>query len=302
MSAGHSGKALALSLGANAGIAVSKFVVYGVTHSAAMLTEAIHSTADCGNQLLLFVGLKQSQRPPSDRHPLGLGQATYVASFMVALLLFTVGGLYSVQEGLHKIRHPEAPHDLGWAIGLLVFSMILEGVSMRGALQAARHERGDRSLIDYMRESTSPELVVVLAEDLAALIGLSIALLAVVLTLVTAKPVWDGVGSLLIGCLLIVVAAFVGVEVTSLLLNEAAPVALRRRIRDVVNADPAVTSCLNLVAVVVGANRIMLALKVRFKETGSGHDLVSAINAFEKRLRATFPEIQHLFVEPDEEA
>ena len=295
----NSTRALALSLAANMGIAIAKFVVFGITHSSAMLTEAIHSVADCGNQMLLFAGMQLAQRPATSKFPLGRGQAAFVASFLVALLLFTVGGVYSVTEGIHKIRHPEAPHHLAWAIGLLVFAFVLESISMRGALQAAQAERGNRSLIRYLRQSSATELVVVLAEDAAALVGLGIALMAVLLTLLTGNPVWDGIGSLLIGLLLVGVAAFVGVEVTSLLMNEAPPLALRAAIRAAVDEDPQVEATLNLIAVVIGSERLMIALKIRFKDQPSGQALIHASNALEARLKARFPQIQHLFVEPD---
>lgn len=298
----NSSKAILLALLANGGIAVSKFVVYGITHSSSLLTEGIHSTADCINQVLLFVGMKQGQKPADPKHPLGKGQAAFIASFMVALMLFSVGGIYSVVEGLHKIRHPEAPHDLGWAVGLLIFAIGLEGWSMRGALQAAKAERGNLPLLRYMRRSSSTELVVVLAEDFAALVGLVLALVAVLLVMVTGNPVWDGIGSVCIGLLLIAVAWFVGVEVTSLLMNEAPPLALRARIREAVEEDPEVETCLNLIAVVVGSERLMVALQVKFKEQATGHALVDAINLLEVRLKDRFPQIQHLFVEPDHKA
>ncbi len=294
-----SSKAILLALLANGGIAISKFVVFGITHSSSLLTEGIHSTADCINQVLLFVGMKQGAKPADPRHPLGKGQAAFVASFMVALMLFSVGGIYSVVEGLHKIRHPEAPHDLGWAVGLLLFAIGLEGWSMRGALQAAKAERGSMPLLRFMRRSSSTELVVVLAEDFAALVGLVLALVAVLLVMVTGNPVWDGIGSVGIGLLLIAVAWFVGVEVTSLLMNEAPPLALRAAIRQVVDEDPEVEACLNLIAVVIGSERLMVALQVKFKEQATGHALVDAINALEVRLKDRFPQIQHLFVEPD---
>jgi cation diffusion facilitator family transporter len=292
-------RAIALALAANGGIAVSKFAVFLVTGSASLLTEAIHSTADCANQLLLFLGLRPGAKPAGPRHPLGHGQAAFVASFLVALLLFSVGGLYSLVEGIHRIRHPEAPHHLGWAVGLLVVAILLEGGSLRGALRAARADRGHRSLLRYLRQSSSTELVVVLAEDLAALVGLGLALAAVLLTLATGNPVWDGVGSLGIGLVLIAVALFVGVEVASLLMNEAPPLALRATLRGAVSEDPAVAEVLGLVAVVVGSDRLMVALKIRFHDQPSGSALVAAINALERSLRARFPQIQHLFVEPD---
>ncbi len=293
-------RAIALALAANGGIALSKFAVFLLTGSASLLTEAIHSAADCANQLLLFVGLRQGAKPAGPRHPLGHGQAAFVASFLVALLLFSVGGLYSLVEGIHRIRHPEAPHHLGWAVGLLVVAILLEAGSLRGALRAAAAERGGRNLLRYLRQSSSTELVVVLAEDIAALVGLVIALAGVLLTLATGNPVWDGVGSLGIGLVLIAVALFVGVEVASLLMNEAPPLALRAALREAVAEDPAVDRVLNLVAVVVGSDRLMVALKVRFHDQPSGAALVAAINALERSLRTRFPQIQHLFVEPDE--
>ena len=299
MSSG-SARAVALALAANGGIAASKFGVFFLTGSSSLLTEAIHSSADCANQVLLFVGMKQGAKPASPRHPLGHGQAAFVASFLVALLLFSVGGLYSVLEGIHKIRHPEQPHHLGWAVVLLLLAILLEGWSLRGALRAAEPERRGRSLLNYLRRSSSTELVVVLAEDIAALVGLVFALAAVLLTMLTGNPVWDGIGSVAIGFLLIVVAAFVGVEVTSLLMNEAPPLSLRAAIRAAVDEDPAVEQVLNLVAVIVGSDRLMVALQVKFREQPSGTALVEVINALERELHRRFPQIQHLFVEPDE--
>jgi len=299
MSSG-SARAVALALAANGGIAASKFGVFFLTGSSSLLTEAIHSSADCANQVLLFVGMKQGAKPASPRHPLGHGQAAFVASFLVALLLFSVGGLYSVVEGIHKIRHPEQPHHLGWAVVLLLLAILLEGWSLRGALRAAEPERRGRSLLNYLRRSSSTELVVVLAEDIAALVGLVFALAAVLLTMLTGNPVWDGIGSVAIGFLLIVVAAFVGVEVTSLLMNEAPPLSLRAAIRAAVDEDPAVEQVLNLVAVIVGSDRLMVALQVKFREQPSGTALVEVINALERELHRRFPQIQHLFVEPDE--
>jgi divalent metal cation (Fe/Co/Zn/Cd) transporter len=185
-------------------------------------------------------------------------------------------------------------------VALLVFAIALEGWSLRGALRAAEPERRGRPLLRYLRQSSSTELVVVVAEDIAALLGLVFALAAVLLTLLTGNPVWDGIGSVAIGLLLIAVAAFVGTEVTSLLLNEAPPLALRAAIRAAVDEDPAVDQVLNLVAVIVGSDRLMVALKVKFRDQPSGAALVAAINSLERSLRARFPQIQHLFVEPDE--
>ncbi len=293
-------KAIALALTANGGIAISKFGVFLLTGSSSLLTEAIHSSADCANQVLLFIGMRQGMKPAGPKHPLGHGQAPFVASFLVALLLFSMGGLYSLVEGIHKIRHPEQPHHLGWAVVLLVFAIGLEAWSLRGALRAAEPERKGRPLLRYLRQSSSTELVVVVAEDLAALLGLVFALAAVLLTMCTGNPVWDGIGSVAIGLLLIAVAGFVGGEVTSLLMNEAPPLAMRAAIRAAVDEDPSVDRVLNLVAVIVGSDRLMVALQVKFREQPSDAALVAAINTLERGLKHRFPQIQHLFVEPDE--
>lgn len=290
---------MGLALAANLGIALSKTGVYLLTRSSSLLTEAIHSFADCTNQVLLFIGMRQGERPPTARHPLGRGQAAFVASFLVALLLFSVGGLYSVMEGIHKVLRPEAPHHLRWAVALLIFAIGLESASLQGALREAKAERGRRSLLRYLRQSSRTELVVVLAEDIAALVGLVFAMGGVLMTLFTGNPIWDGIGSIAIGLTLITVAAFVGAEVASLLLNEAPPLALRAALRAAADEDPEVESVLGLIAVVVGSERLMVALKVRFKAQPSGAALVDAINALEGRLRAAFPQIRHLFVEPD---
>lgn len=299
MSSGSTG-AVALALAANLGIALSKVAVFLLTRSSSLLTEAIHSFADCANQVLLLAGMRQGARAADAKHPLGKGQAAFVASFLVALLLFSVGGLYSVVEGLHKVLHPEQPHHLGWAVGLLLFAIALEGASLAGALRAARAERGGRSLLRFLRQSSSTELVVVLAEDVAALAGLVLALAAVLLTLATGNPVWDGVGSVAIGVLLLAVALFVGVEVASLLMNEAPPLAVRAAIRAAAGEDPSVARVLNLIAVIIAPGQLMVSLKVQFRAQPSGTALVAAINALEAGLKARFPAIRHLFVEPDD--
>lgn len=300
MSAG-SRKAVALALFANGGIALSKFGVFALTRSSSLLTEAIHSTADCANQVLLFIGMEQGKVGPTHKHPLGRGQAAFVASFLVALLLFSVGGLYSVIEGLHKIRRPETPHHLGWAVALLIFAIGLEAYSLLGALKAAAPDRQGRPLLRYLRTSSSTELVVILAEDFAALVGLVLALAAVLLTLATGNPVWDGVGSVAIGLLLITVAVFVATEVTSLLLNEAPPLILRAAIREAAEQDPAVDHVMHLIAVIIGSDKLMVALQIQFQPQPSSEALAEAIDTLECSLKRRFPQIRHLFVEPDRE-
>ena len=210
-SSGDSTRAILFALGANFAIAVAKGVAAYFTHSSAMLAETVHSLADCGNQGLLLLGMRQAQKPPDAEHPLGHGKAVYFWSFLVALMLFSVGGMFSLYEGIHKLQHPEPLKQWYWAAGVLVFGMLAEGVSMRACLQEVNKSRGDRGLWQWFRESRQSELVVIFGEDLAALLGLSFALVAVLLAVATGNPVCDAVGTIVIGVLLIVIAVLVAV-------------------------------------------------------------------------------------------
>src|SRR6476619_7634613 len=193
---GDSTRAVLFALGANFAIAVAKGVAAFFTGSGAMFAETVHSLADCGNQLLLLLGMRQAKKPPSPDYPLGYGKAIYFWSFLVAVMLFTIGGMFSLYEGVHKLREPEPLQQWWWAVGVLVFGIVAEGTSMRAALQEVDKVRGDRSLWRWFRDSRQSELVVIFGEDLAALIGLVLALLAVVATVVTGNPLWDAVGTI----------------------------------------------------------------------------------------------------------
>jgi cation diffusion facilitator family transporter len=208
---GDSNRAILFALGANFAIACAKGVAAFFTGSSAMLAETVHSLADCGNQLLLLLGMKQARRPASPDYPLGYGKAIYFWSFLVALMLFSVGGMFSLYEGVHKLQAHEPLRQWWWAAGVLLFGIVAEGVSMRACLQEVNKIRGERSLWRWFRESRQAELVVIFGEDLAALLGLVFALIAVLLSVVTGNPVWDAVGTIAIGVLLIVVAIFVAV-------------------------------------------------------------------------------------------
>ncbi|MEX2498099.1 MAG: cation diffusion facilitator family transporter [Wenzhouxiangellaceae bacterium] len=298
MAGANSVKTILYALCANSAIAVAKLGAAFVTGSSAMLAEGVHSLADAGNQGLLLLGLKRSKRPPDDQHPLGYGKTIYVWSFLVAIILFSVGGMYSLIEGWHKLQDP---HDLSWpwlAIGILVFAIIAEGISLRAAVIEINKVRGDRSLWRWFRQSRASELVVIFGEDLAAELGLVFALFAVGLTMITGNPVFDALGTLAIGALLIIIAVLIGIEVKAMLIGESVDVLERQRMRSFIEARPEVASMINMVSMQMGKDA-MVSLKLQLHAADGGHGLVRAINAFEKDFKHAFPQVVWLFVEPD---
>ncbi|MET1002364.1 MAG: cation diffusion facilitator family transporter, partial [Acidimicrobiia bacterium] len=246
--AGHEGsrKAVIAALLANLAIAIAKFVVFFITGAASMLAEAIHSVADTGNQGLLLYGGKAAARPPDDEHPFGFGNRRYFWAFIVALVLFSVGGLFAIFEGVEKLRHPHELESAGLAIALLIFAMFVEALSFRTALIETNKVRGPRPLFRFVRETKGPELPVVLLEDSGALIGLMIALVGVSLAEITGEPRWDAAGSLGIGILLVVIAIFLAYEMSSLLLGEAATPGDVARMRDAMEAHPSMMRIIHL--------------------------------------------------------
>jgi cation diffusion facilitator family transporter len=285
------------ALGANFAIAVAKSGAAAVTGSSAMLAEAIHSYADAGNQLLLLWGMKQAKRPASADYPLGWGKALFFWSFIVAIVLFSLGGLFSLYEGWHKLRHPEDLNQPWVAVGILVFGLVAESISMRAALQEINKVRGERTVWQWFRESRQSELVVILGEDFAALLGLALALIAVLMTILTGNAMWDGLGSMWIGVILVVVAAGISREIMSLLIGQSADPETVKAIRRFVEGHEGVDTVFRVLTLQLGTS-LMVALKVKIKAT-SAADLVSRINEVEVALRIEFPEIQWLFVEPD---
>ena len=235
---GDSIRAILFALGANFMIFVTKGVAAFITGSGAMLAETVHSLADCGNQLLLLLGLRQARTPPSPDYPLGYGKAIYFWSFLVAVMLFSVGGMFSLYEGVHKLQHPEPLKQWWWAVGVLVVSIVAEAVSMRACLVEVNKARGSRSLVRWFRESRQAELVVIFGEDLAALLGLIFALVAIVVAVITGNPVWDAIGTLAIGVLLIVVAVFVAIEVKAMLIGQSADPEVNAAIEALLRAAP----------------------------------------------------------------
>ena len=291
-------KAIFLALGANAAIFVSKLVAAVLTGSGAMLAEAIHSLADCGNQGLLLLGMRQARRPPSDEYPLGWGRALYFWSFLVALLLFSVGGLFSIYEGVHKLNHPE-PLKWPWlALAVLGFGIVAEGLSMRGCLQEVNKARGGRGLWQWFRETRSSELLVIFGEDLAALLGLCLAALAVGATMLTGNLVFDALGTVAIGVLLVAVAVAVAIEVKALLIGQGLEPTRRTELLAFLEARPEVDRVLNLITVQMGPDA-MVAVKAQMAPTASALAQIDAINAVERDMKAAFGEIRWSFFEPD---
>lgn len=288
------------ALAANFLIAVSKGIGAVITGSGAMLAETLHSLFDCVNQVLLLVGLKQAQRPPSERYPLGQGRNLYFWSFMVAMLLFLGGGGYAIYEGIHKLQHPEPLNNPLLAVIILTFGLAIEGWAMMGALKVIKERRGTRPLFRYLRETKDSDLVVIFGEDAAACIGLTLALIAVGVTTATGNPMFDALGTLSIGIVLVGVAVFLAIEVKSLLLGESADPGMVAVVEACAAEDPRIVKVLRALTVQQGPGEIMVALKLQFANDLTTQTLVEAINAFEVRLQARSPEVRWCFVEPDD--
>jgi cation diffusion facilitator family transporter len=287
------------ALVANFLIACAKGVAAFITGSGAMLAETLHSLSDCANQGLLILGVKRAKKPADDRHPLGYGRSLYFWSFMVAILLFLGGGAYSIYEGVHKLQHPEPISSPYIAVGVLVFALAIEGWAMAGALKAINERKGDRTLWRYLRESKDSDLVVIFGEDLAACLGLALALIAVLVAWATGNATFDALGTLCIGAVLIGVAIFLAVEVKSLLLGEAADPTLLATVKEVAAEDVRIERVLRALAVQQGPGEVMLACKLQFKAELTGDAMIASINEFEQRLQTKVPEVKWCFVEPD---
>ncbi len=288
------------ALGANFAIFLAKGAAALITGSSAMFSEGVHSLADCGNQLLLLLGMKRAQRPANPDYPLGHGKEIYFWSFLVAVMLFTVGGMFSFYEGLHKLQSNE-PLNYPWlAIGVLTFGIIAESVSMRACLAEVDKARGDLSLWRWFRTSRQAELVVIFGEDLAALLGLVFALLAVVATMITGNTVYDAIGSLGIGALLITVAIFVAIEVKAMLIGQSVEPVQREAIRQFIAGRPEIKQVFSLITLQLG-NDIMVAVQAEMTEPDASTAVnIERINETEKALKVAFPEVRWSFFEPDD--
>ena len=291
-------KSILFALFANSAIALAKGVAAAMTGSGAMLAEAIHSVADSGNQLLLILGLRQTKKAPTSDHPLGFGKSIYFWSFLVAVILFSVGGMFSLYEGVHKLLHP-TPLSYPWiAIAVLVFAIVAESISLWGCLREVNKERYGRSIFQWFRNSRSSALIVVFGEDIAALLGLVFALAAIIATYLTGNPMWDAIGTVSIGVLLIVVAFFVAVEVKDLLIGQSIEPTELEKMKRYLDQSPEVDKVYNLITMQFGPDA-MVAVKARMAPTGSEIDLIAAINKVESAFRSEFPSVAWLFFEPD---
>ena len=286
------------ALGANTGIAMAKFAAAAYTGSGAMLAEAIHSLADAANQVLLLLGLRQAKGGVTEVHPMGTGRVVYFYAMMVALLLFLLGGAFSVYEGIERLRHPEAVENAFVALAVLGISVVLETFSLRGALREIRKTQGDRSFWRWFRETRQSELLVVAGEDIAALAGLSFAFVAVLASYATGNPVFDALGSIAVGLLLMIVAFLVMREVKSLIVGESAEPAMRRAIRDHIEARPEVISVINLITLQWG-DAIVVAAQAEMAPQPSAAALVDAINVVEASIQSRWPAVRWVFFEPD---
>jgi cation diffusion facilitator family transporter len=292
-------RAVIAALLANLGIAVSKFVAFFFTGSSSMLSEAIHSVADSGNQILLLIGNKRAKQKADDHHNFGYGRRRYVYGFIVAIVLFLVGGLFSLYEGIHKWQHPEPLTDWWIAVVVLVVAVGLEGFSFRTAVKETNHARGDRSIPAFVRAARQPELPVILLEDSGALVGLVFALFGVGMAVLTGDGRWDAVGAIAVGTLLVVIAIFLAMEMTAMLVGESALPEEVAAIRLALEASDGVRRVIHLRTLHVGPDELLVAAKIAIANNDTGAQIARDIDAAEKSLREAVPTAKYVFLEPD---
>ena len=292
-------KAVVAALMANTGIAISKFIAFAITGSTSMLSEAIHSVADSLNQVLLLIGGKRSKRAANDQYQFGYGRVRYIYGFIVAIVLFMVGGVYSLYEGWHKWTHPEPVHDFGIALGVLIVAIILESFSFRTAISEANKVRGDRSFAKFVKDARQPELPVILLEDFGALIGLVFALLGVSLAVITGDGRWDGMGAMAIGTLLIIIAVILVREMTAMLVGEGALPEEYEAVRAALESAPLVERVIHLRTLHVGPDALLVGAKIAIAHSQTAEDIARGIDEAERLLRASVPSAQYVFLEPD---
>jgi cation diffusion facilitator family transporter len=298
MSSGGSSKAVLAALGANLGIAVIKFIAFAITGSSSMLAEGVHSVVDSGNQGLLLIGGRSSRKQATPEHPFGYGRDRYVYGFLVALMLFSAGGLFALFEGVEKIRHPHHLESPAIAVGVLLVAILLESFSLRTAVHESRPHKGSDSWAQFIRHAKVPELPVLLLEDVAALIGLVLALLGVSLSTITHQEVWDGIGTLAIGALLITVAVILVIETKSLLIGEAAAPDRVRAICAALLGD-GVERVIHLRTMHLGPEELLVGAKIAMPAELSFSDVAAAIDAAEERVRTAVPSARVIYLEPD---
>ena len=297
---GHSAsfKAILYAFFANFGLAIAKTSASIYTGSGSMMAEAIHSYADCTNQLLLFLGLKQSQKPATEEHPFGFGKVTYFWSFIVAIMLFSMGGLYSVYEGVHKLDVTEPLTQVWVAQLVLVVGIVLEGFSLLGALREIKNLRGEEPFWKWFKDTRNAELVVILGEDTAAILGLVVALIFITMASVTGNPVYDAIGSICIGVVLLFVSIFIAIRVMKLIIGKSAEPELEALINTVIDKDDSIEKILNTMTMHFGPH-VMLAAKVKMKQGLSIEETVTQINELEEEIERQAPIVKWTFIEPD---
>jgi cation diffusion facilitator family transporter len=299
MSTEGSTRAIFAALGANTGIAITKFIAAGISGSASMFAEAIHSVADTGNQLLLLLGGKRAKRKATPTHPFGYGRSRYIYAFMVSIVLFSIGGMFSILEGFEKLSHPHELEQAWLPLTVLGVAIVLESFSLYTALKAAKEERGRTSLYNFIRHAKSPELPVVILEDIAALLGLVFAFAGVGLTVLTHNPIWDAIGTLAIGGLLVLVAIVLGIETSSLLVGEGATEKDNTKIAAAIRATKGVHDIIHMKTLYLGPDELMVAAKIAVKATDSAKDVAHIIDQAEVNIRKEVNTAQIIYLEPD---
>lgn len=292
-------KAVVAALLANLGIAIAKFIAFAFTGSSSMLSEAIHSVADSGNQVLLLIGNKRSKKAADAQHNFGYGRRRYVYGFIVAIVLFLVGGLFSLYEGFHKWQHPEPLTDWWIAVVVLLVAITLESLSFRTALKEANRSRGKRSLARFVKDARQPELPVILLEDLGALVGLVFALFGVGLAVITGNGRFDALGAMAVGTLLVVIAIFLAIEMTAMLVGEAAIPEEVEAIRAALEKAEGVNGVIHLRTLHVGPDELLVGAKIAIDRSDTGAEIAAAIDAAEISIRTAVPTARYIFIEPD---
>ena len=293
-----SAKAILYAFIANLGIAIAKLGAAFYTGSSSLLAESIHSFADCGNQVLLFIGLKQADKPADEKHPLGYGKIIYFWSFIVAILLFSMGGLYSIYEGWHKLHNPEVLKHVWVALLVLAFGVVLESFSLLGALKEIKKIRKGKTLSTWFKNTRNAELVVILGEDTGAILGLIIAFVFVLISGITGDPVYDALGSISIGVILIIISIFIGWRIKALIIGRSAEPDLVELIDSIIKEDDSIEKLLNTITMQFGPD-IMLAAKLKMKTGLSIEETVKQINELEDEIQRQVPTVKWCFIEPD---
>jgi len=299
MSTPAGNRAIVAALFANLGIALVKFVAAWFSLSGSLLAEAVHSLADTGNQFLLLIGGRKSRKVADDAHPFGYGRERFVFAFVVSIILFSVGGVFSIWEGIQKIEDPHKLENAWLPIAVIIVSAVLESFSFRTALKESKEARGSESIVKYIRHAKAPELPIVMLEDFAALIGLTLAFLGVGLTIITGLTIFDAIGTLAIGVLLILVAIVLGIETKSLLVGEGASPADLTAIRDAINAHHDVEALIHIKTLYLGPDELLVGAKIAFGRSEKLADVAAAIDDVEAAIRAAVPIARVIYLEPD---